>query len=146
MTTPNPTRGTPPRSQADAFTMVELLLVIAVIGVMSALVITTIGNATKDSNEVIARQQQVVLQEALNAWIARQASGTGSLATASNAYTAASDKLALLTNYMGGDPGDSARRFRWTNGRVESDALLKAGKYLQFSSWAPYPYVSLSNQ
>lgn len=130
----------------EAFTLVELLLVIAVIGVMSSLVLSSIGNAARDSNEVVARQQQVVLQEALNAWIARASSGTGSLTVASNVYASTTDRLSLISNYIGGDPNDDSRRFRWTNGRVESDALDKAGRYLQFSTWSPYPYVSLSNK
>jgi len=139
------TRGNESLPQ-EGFTLIELLLVIAVIGVMSSLVLTSIGNAARDSNEVVARQQQVVLQEALNAWVARTASGTGSLTVASNLYTSTADRLTLISNYIGGDPSDDSRQFRWTNSRVESDALDKAGKYLQFSSWAPYPYITLSNQ
>ena len=61
------------------FTLIELLLVIAIIGVMSALIVSSVVNAASDSRDVIGRQQQVVLQEALNSWITANSSGTNSI-------------------------------------------------------------------
>ena len=136
------------------FTLIELLLVIAIIGILSTLIITTVSNATVDARTVMARQQQVTLQDALNAWVAANSSGKlsdtnppNTLQTARTAYGNASSKLALLTNYL--DPGtynhliDSGS----TSTQVKSDAMNKIGVHLEFSAWAAtnYPVVNLTN-
>lgn len=129
---------------ASAFTLIEILLVIAVIGIMSALILTSVGNATRDSRLVVARQQQVVLQEALHAWIAAQSS-TSSITTVRSNYTGTSDKLALLQDYLGDGTYNHMVEYT-TNSQIGSDALQKSGKYLQFSAWTTtnYPTVSMA--
>jgi prepilin-type N-terminal cleavage/methylation domain-containing protein len=88
------------RGTRHAFSLIEVLIVVAVIGIMGALIITSITNAASDSRMVLARQQQAVLQNALNAWISAATSGTGSLAEAQSAYNAAGDKLSLVQDYL----------------------------------------------
>ncbi len=61
----------PPAPSRRGFTLVELLVVIAIIGVLASLVIASFSNVTQDTRNVIALQQQAVLQEALNNWISR---------------------------------------------------------------------------
>lgn len=126
------------------FTLVEILLVIAVIGVMSALVLTSVGNASRDSRETVARQQQVVLQEALHAWVAAQSS-TNSITTVRSNYTAQSDKLALLQNYLDSGTYDHLSSYS-SNNQIRSDALQKSSKYLTFSAWTAtnYPTVQMA--
>ena len=45
----------PTRSSAAAFTFIELVIVIAVIGVMSALAIGQFSNSANDAREITAR-------------------------------------------------------------------------------------------
>lgn len=125
---------------AQAFTFTEILLVIAIIGIMSAIVLTTVGNATQDSRLTVARQQQVALQTALNAWIAGQAS-TNTISTVRSTYTAATDKLTLLTAYL----GSNSVTFSNSSNQVRTDALQKSGKYLTFSTWTTntFPIVNM---
>lgn len=133
-------------SRLYGFTLVELLLVIAIIGIMSALIVASVSGAAEDSRRVMARQQQVVVQEALNAWIARESSGTKSLSVARATYNSASSsaaKLVLISPYL--DDTTSAN-FTTVNDRIQSEAMTKLGAYLQFSTnWTTgnYPKVNL---
>jgi prepilin-type N-terminal cleavage/methylation domain-containing protein len=133
-----------------AFTLVELLLVIAIIGIMSALIITSVTNAAQDSRSVVARQQQVTLQDALNAWVARSSSGTNTIATARSLYSGAgtaSAKLALLSPYLHPETYSHFTNYS-TSSQVRSEAMVKSGSYLQFSTWGTnasnsYPSVQM---
>lgn len=124
---------------SGAFSLVEILVVIMAIGILSGLAISYIGGATENSSAVVARQQQVQLQGALDAWIAAQSSGTAGLAGAQAAYSAdASAMLTALGPYLR-DPSI----FSVSGRGVSSQALAKIGKTLQFSSWSGtgYPKV-----
>lgn len=139
----------------NGFTLIELLLVIAIIGIMSALIITTVSNAAQDSRLVVARQQQVTLQDALNAWIAANSCGTNSLLSARTAYSTAvgsgagTNTLALLSNYLHPETYSHLTDTNYsTANRIRSEAMSKAGVYLQFSTWSnttTYPVVNWYN-
>jgi len=128
------------------FSLIELLLVIAIIGILSTLIITTVSNATQDTRTVVARQQQVTLQDALNAWVAANSSGTNNLQTARATYSGAGSalaQLALLTNYL--HPATYSHLTNYSSStQIKSDAMNKIGVYLQFSSWGTsnYPIVN----
>lgn len=131
--------------RCGAFTLIELLLVIAVIGIMSALIVAAISNSASDTRLVIARQQQAVLQESLNAWIAGQSSGTNSLQDARTLYNAASNRLALVQNYL--DPTSYEHMIDNTAdaARVKTEALARNGLHLTFTAWTTnaYPRVNM---
>ncbi len=146
---PHGTGSRSPGGPAAAFTLIELLIVIAVIGVMGALILASVTNAAQDSRTVIARQQQVVLQEALNAWIASSSSGTNSLQDARNLYTSNSTamaRLALLQPYLHSQTYSHFTSFSTTN-QIRSEAMQRAGLYLTFSAWSSatnYPVVEMN--
>ncbi len=139
------------RAACQGFSLIELLLVIAIIGVMSALVIASFSNATQDSRRVLVLQQQAVLQGALNSWIARESSSikTGSLASAKAAYdltTTGLAKLALLDDYL--DPSTAGQfvAHASVSNALNSDVMEKTGQYITFSTWPTggYPKVDLN--
>ncbi len=120
----------------SAFSLVEILLVIAVIAILSGLAVSYVGGAADNSRILVARQQQVQLQTALDAWITAQSSGTAGLGGAKVAYsTNATTMLAALGPYLR-DPGV----FSVSGGAVSSAALAASGKSLQFSSWTDNSY------
>lgn len=119
------------KKSRGAFSLVEILIVILVIGIVAAFVVPQIRNAREASQLVIARQQQAELQVALGNWIASASSGPGGLAAARTAYTG--DKLTLISNYLQASTLDS---LSGAGDSVTSDAVEGAGAYLQFSAWS----------
>ena len=119
------------KKKEKAFSLVEILIVILVIGIITAFVFPQIRNARQASEEVIARQQQAELQVALGNWIVSASSGPGGLAAARTAY--AGDKLALISDYLQVSTADS---FSGSGDTVSSAALDGANAYLQFSAWS----------
>lgn len=114
-----------------AFSLVEALLVVAVIAILSALIIPTLTPILRSSNESVARQQQAELQTALSNWIS-SASSTGGLAAARSIYNATEDKLTLLQNYL---QTATFANLQASGNSVTSAALTASGASLQFSSW-----------
>lgn len=135
-----------------AFTLVELLVVMAVIGIMSAMILSTVINASQDSRRVVARQQQAVVQNALNAWIANASSGTNSLQDVITLYNSNSTplgRLALLQPYLHAETYSHfvSNSTGATPAGIRSDALRSTGQYLTFSAWtnvSSYPMVQMN--
>lgn len=129
--------------------MVEMLIVIAVIGIMSALVIAAFSNAAQDARRVIARQQQAAVQNAVNAWVNSKSQQSG-LAEARRLYNLAGSskgRVQLVGAYL--DDASLAHFLNPSNttnaGEVKSAALKKTGQYLYLGTWsaASYPKVEL---
>lgn len=155
------THGVPSATKVvSGFTLVELLLVIAIIGILSSLVLAAVGNAARDSREVVARQQQVVVQEALNAWISRESSRMNTngvplgLSGARSNYNAASGNRQMLTstnylrNYLSEETIAMLTDTNYATGQnIASEAIKKSGyTTLQFSAWTTSNYPSVVPQ
>jgi type II secretory pathway pseudopilin PulG len=127
--------------------MVEMLIVIAVIGIMSALVISAFSNAAQDTRRVVARQQQAAVQNAVNAWV-NSTSQTQGLAQARNLYNLAATskgRLQLVQSYLDDATLSHFLANTSNNNEVKSAALSKTGQYLLLDSWSAnsYPKVEL---
>jgi type II secretory pathway pseudopilin PulG len=117
-------------AKVAALSLVELLIVIAVIAILTSLLIPYISPMQRSTQEAVARQQQAQLQTALDNWIVARSSASGGLAAARAAYTGT--KLALLQNYL----QEATYASLSGNGdTVSSAALDGANASLQFSSW-----------
>lgn len=136
--------------QTKGFTLVEMLLTIAVMSIMAALVISSFSNAAQDSRRVVARQQQAALQEAVNNWVSGQLIAGGSLNSVKTTYNTAANgkaRLGLVASYL--DDGTFAHFNSETSSAVPnkilSEALKKVGDHIEMPSWADgsYPKVNL---
>ncbi len=135
------------RQDRRAFTMVEMLIVIAVIGIMSALVISAFSNAAQDTRRVVARQQQAAVQNAVNAWVNSTSQAQG-LAQARNLYNLAGSskgRLQLVQAYLDDATLSHFLSNTTNNNEVKSAALSKTSQYLLLGDWsaASYPKVEL---
>ena len=84
----------------SGFSFFELLVVVAMLGVIATLLITYVSPMRETTSIQVARQQQAELQTALGAWIAATSSGPGGLAAARGSYNGAGSKLGLLQAYL----------------------------------------------
>lgn len=112
------------------FSLVEMLVVIAVVGILSAVLIPQVFNLRSAAQVSTARQQQAELQTALGNWIVAKSSGAGGLAAARTAYTGT--KLTLLQSYL---QEGTYSALSGDGDNVTSAALDGAKAYLRFSSW-----------
>ena len=113
--------------------MVEILVVVAVIGIISALVLPQFANIKNEADISVARQQQAQLQTALNNWIAARSGNQGGVAAARSEYNSQGGaKLQLLQNYL--QPSTYAA-LTGSGDTVRSSALLNSSAYLEFSTW-----------
>lgn len=132
------------------FSLVELLIVLAVIGILAAIVISNMSNAAHDTRRIMARQQQVVLQGAVNNWVAQAcvASSTASLSSVRTSYNNASNalaRLALVQAYLDPDTYSHFTTNTSDPAKIQSDAMKRAGKWIELPAWqaGSYPQVDL---
>ena len=90
------------RFEERAFSLVEAMLTIAIMGILSGLVVGVVTNASKDASRMMARQQQAAVQSAVDAWVASQMRDTTtgqvkSLESIRSDYNSRSTSLEMLT-------------------------------------------------
>ena len=147
------------RQTKRAFTLVEMLLVIAIISILAAMAISNFSNASQDSRDIITRQQLAVMQEALshyaNKEIGKVTTSGGApqtvsqVMTAYNAKTAAQRfdtlKLYLDDAMWSGTSGTENLQFNTANGRATTSAMRDTNHYVTQPDWAAgsFPKVLL---
>jgi prepilin-type N-terminal cleavage/methylation domain-containing protein len=128
----------------NGFTLIEMLLVVAVIGILTSLVIAAISNSSADARLVIARQQQATVQEALNAWIA-----STNLAAARAAYNSAGDasaKMSLIQKYLNTNARWMTQGLTYNGESLQTENMKSINVSMSFGAWttsSAYPVVTL---
>ena len=133
-----------------AFTFVELVIVIAVVGIMSALAIGAFSNGAEDAREIVARQQQASIQTAVNGWVVGQISGSRSLSQVRTDYNTASTseaRLNLVRSYLDDESYDHFYQQGQIlpSDEISSEATRRLGWHISMGSWVDgsYPKVDL---
>ena len=144
------------RSKMHAFSLIEVLVTLAVLGVLSSMVVSTMSNLGMDASRMVARQQQVAVQNAVQAWVASQMRVTNdpnlpktrSLESVRGDYNSRGHSLGrlnLIAPYL--DDTSSAHLLGATTntGKIKSDALTKIRYYLVLDTWGSttYPKVEM---
>ncbi|GEP44980.1 hypothetical protein BGE01nite_42710 [Brevifollis gellanilyticus] len=151
----------PPR----AFTFVEAIFTIAVIGIMSSLALSAISNSARDASRIVARQQQAAVGEALTAWVMSQTRvGTtaqmrslNSLRNQYNALQTTSARFNLLVpnvnstdvnvrnGYLDQSTADHFLDYTTGTDRLHTKALKNGKQYLTLPTWqdGSFPTVDL---
>lgn len=146
-----------------AFSMIELLLTIAIMSILTGLVVTTVSNASRDASRMVARQQQAEVQNAVNAWVVGNGRFPDNWADVTlrgkmrsqetmralyNSYTTPLAKFNVIASYL--DDSTSAHIISTTtnSNKLKSDALNNAKQYLSLPDWASgsYPKVDLISE
>lgn len=146
----------------NAFSLVELLMVLTIISIMAALIINAFSNASQDSRDVISRQQQAALKSALDNALSQVMAEGKTVGQARRFYNYKNgvsgthrtmlERLAILQSYL---DEDTYNHFvaNSTAAKVRSAAMAKTNQFIEFEFWATptasvrntYPKVKLSS-
>ncbi len=144
------TTASPLNSSKIGFTLLEVVIVIAVVGIMSAMAISAFSNGAGDAREIVARQQQATLQSAVNAWVVGQFTGDATVAevrTVYNAATTSEAKLALIQEYLDDTSFDhfNSESASDASTKVISGSVRKLNWHFDLPDWTDgsYPKVDL---
>jgi type II secretory pathway pseudopilin PulG len=158
---------------SSAFTFVEAVFTIAIIGIMSALALSAVSNGARDANRVIARQQQTVMNEALVSWVmsntrVKDSSGNetaqvrslSSLRTIYNGLLTtsarfnllvpnpASSDLSVKNGFIDKTTSDHFLEYTTGTDRLYSKALKGSSQYFSLPNWQDggFPMVDMVNE
>jgi prepilin-type N-terminal cleavage/methylation domain-containing protein len=144
------------RSSERAFSLIEVLVTLAVLGVISSMVVSNMSNLGLDASRMVARQQQVAVQNAVQAWVASQmrvtndpdAPKTMSLESVRSTYNGAGHskaRLFLVASYLDDTSSDHLLTATSNTGKIKSDALNKIRYHLVLDTWGSttYPKVEM---
>ncbi len=140
-----------PKSKAvSGFTFIELVIVIAVVGIMSALAIGAFSNGAEDAREIVARQQQASIQTAVNGWVTGEISKSNTISEIRSVYNTASTseaRLNLVRNYLDDETYDHffQQDQIQPSDEVTSEATRRLGWHISLGTWVDnsYPKVDL---
>ncbi|MDZ4289513.1 MAG: type II secretion system protein, partial [Prosthecobacter sp.] len=156
------------RNRRHAFTFVEAIFTVAIIGIMASLAVSAISNASRDTNRIVARQQQAAVNEALNAWVMSQTrvgntaqiQSVANIRSTYNALTTTSARFnLLLPNSAASDPSaragfidqstaDHFLEYTTSTDKLKTSALEGAKQYLNLPTWVDgdTPQAELVNE
>lgn len=149
----------------QGFTFIEALVTISILSVMAALLVSAFSNAAADTNRIVARQQQVAVQQAVSSWVSGEsnrtvtlASGNGIIKTLEQIRTEYNQVETSMARFNKiGDPSgggyldsvffDQVVSQTVNSDKLKSNALVSTKQHLELPTWASgeFPQVNLVN-
>ncbi len=145
----------------SGYTLIESLMVIAIMGLMATIIVTSFSNVNADSSRTIARQQQAAIQNVVIAWVnsdtnrvnvINATTGTGKMRTVAeiqatyNALTTALARFNLVASYLDNSTSSHFTSSTTNSAQISSDALANSKQYIAMPDWVTgsYPTVTLN--
>ncbi len=124
-----------------AFTLVESLLVVSLVGILAAIGIESYSDSSSSTRIIVARQQQVVIQSALDAYISTEtniARNGKSIKGLRDEYNGLSrlQRFQKLERYMEIPPENDDNK--WLDGTkgMQNGFLREANAFIDLPPWA----------
>ena len=134
--------------------MPEMIMTVAIIGLLSGLVVNSISNVNVDASRMIARQQQTVLQSAVQSWAASQTRDplTGQIQSMEairadyNSRGHSKARLSLISEFLDDATFNHLDSSTTNTAKIKSDALSKIKMHLTLDTWgaSSYPKVLMA--
>ena len=129
------------KKKAKGFTLVELIVVIAIIGILSAILIPTIGGKVKEAKEKTVDDGLAKVREVTAICVADYES-SGSTIPAAGITASSTDKTSAFSKLVHDMLGDQDGAV-WSV-TVDGDGNITAASYEKSSIEATYAYTPLS--
>ena len=135
------------------FTLPEMILTVAIIGLLSGLVVNSLSNINTDASRMVARQQQAALQSAVQSWASSQfrdettgqVKSQESIRADYNSRGHSLGRLNLVSPYLDDATASHMISSTTNTGKIKSDALNAIKSHLVMDTWgsSSYPKVEL---
>lgn len=104
------------RREESGFTLVEMLVVVAIIGVLASVAVVAVGGMTGESREAACNADVAAVQTAADAYLAREGS------TAANIAALTGGANPLLRGYSAKTVANDGYGFSFANGVITMEA------------------------
>jgi prepilin-type N-terminal cleavage/methylation domain-containing protein len=143
--------------KALGFSLPEVLLTVALLGILTSVVVSALSNASRDAGRMVGRQQQGAINSAIQQWITAQTrhpttgrvQSTNTIRGIYNAYGTSLAKLQAVGDYLSDQTLQHFLDYTTNSGTISSEALRNAKQVIELPAWGngeDAPRVDLRNE
>lgn len=134
-------RGRPARAVRRGVSLIELITVIAVLGVIMGLVFPHAAGTRDSARRAVALEQAAQIQSALDQWVATR----GSLAEAKDTWNTSDNRLGLIGGFLHEATAQELTSLSSGDSNVVTAAMSALGWQVRLEAWntGSYPKAAL---